>query len=82
MTDLDTTPCRFFLNTQLSISIYMKIHSMVITTHMYNQMIQEDRKKTEKEKVPNNPESTLIKSFLKDSSSFEKAEKSVISSNS
>ena len=53
---------------------------MVITTHMYNQMIQENEK-SENKKVLNNPDSEVIQSFLKDSKNFQKTEKRVISSN-
>ena len=55
---------------------------MVITTHMYNQMIQENQKKLEKGIDPNNQDSEVIKSFLKDSLNLDKTEKKVISSNS
>ena len=55
---------------------------MVITTHMYNQMNQDNQKKSQKDKVPNNPDSSLIKSFLVDSTNFVKTEKRIISSNS
>ena len=55
---------------------------MVITTHMYNQMILENQKKSHSNNVPSNPASALIKSFLKDSKNFEKTEKKIISSNS
>ena len=55
---------------------------MVITTHMYNQMNQDGQKKSKKDQVPKNPESALIKSFLKDSTDFVKTEKRIISSNS
>ncbi len=40
---------------------------MVITTHMLNQMFLESQKKLKNEKVPTNPDSVLVKSFLKDS---------------
>lgn len=50
---------------------------MVITTHMYNQMIQENEK-SKNEKILKNPDSEVIQSFLKDSKSFEKTEKKVI----
>ncbi len=49
---------------------------------MFNQMFLESQKKLKNEKVPNNPNSVLIKSFLKDSSKYEKTEKKVISSSS
>lgn len=55
---------------------------MVITTHMFNQMFLDSQKKVKKLKMPNNYNSTLIKSFLKDSNQFENTEKKVISSNS
>ncbi len=55
---------------------------MVITTHMYNQMVLENQKKYNNCKVPLNPESALIKSFLKDSKDISKTEKNVTSSNS
>ncbi len=55
---------------------------MVITTHMFNQMFLDSQKKVKKLKVPNNHDSALIKSFLKDSNQFENTEKKVISSNS
>lgn len=55
---------------------------MVITTHMYNQIVLENQNKYNNGKVPRNPESALIKSFLKDSTQFTKSEKRVISSNS
>jgi hypothetical protein len=55
---------------------------MVITIHMFNQMFLESQKKLKNEKVPYNPDSALIKSFLKDSSKYEKTEKKVISSSS
>jgi len=55
---------------------------MVITTHMFNQIFLESQKKVKNLKVPNNHDSALIKSFLKDSSMFENTEKKVISSNS
>ena len=55
---------------------------MVITTHMYNQMNQDNQKKSKKDGVPKNPESALIKSFLKDTTDFVKTEKRIISSNS
>ncbi len=55
---------------------------MVITTHMYNQMNQDSQKKSKKDEVPKNPESALIKSFLKDTTDFVKTEKRIISSNS
>ncbi len=55
---------------------------MVITTHMYNEMILEKQKKSKNDKVPSNQDSALIKSFLKDSTNFEKTKEKVISSNS
>jgi hypothetical protein len=55
---------------------------MVITTHMYNQMIIENQKKSNRDNVPSNPDSALIKSFLNDSKNFAKTEKKIISSNS
>lgn len=55
---------------------------MVITSHMYNQMIQENRKKSKNDKGLSNLDSSLIKSFLKDAPNFGKAEKRIISSNS
>ena len=51
---------------------------MVITTHMYNQMVKENQKK----EILENPDSEVIQSFLKDSEDFEKTEKKIISSNS
>ena len=51
---------------------------MVITTHMYNQMVKESLKK----EILENPDSEVIQSFLKDSEDFEKTEKKIISSNS
>ena len=45
-------------------------------------MITADGKKFKNDKVPSNPDSVLIKSFLKDSANFEKTEKRVIFSNS
>lgn len=50
---------------------------MVITTHMYNQMIQENEK-SNNEKILKNPDSEVIKSFLKDSENFQEKEKKVI----
>ena len=55
---------------------------MVITTHMFNQMFLESQKEVKKLKMPNNHNSTLIKSFLKDSNQLENTEKKVISSSS
>ncbi len=55
---------------------------MVITMHMFNQMIIEQQKKLKNDKVPNNPDSEIIKSFLKESTDFPKTEKRIISSNS
>ncbi len=55
---------------------------MVITTHMYNQMSIDTQKKSKKDKVPSNPDSSMIKSFLKDSKNFAKTEKRIIFSNS
>jgi len=55
---------------------------MVITTHMFNQMFLESQKKLKNEKVSYNPDSALIKSFLKDASKYKKTEKKVISSSS
>ena len=55
---------------------------MVITTHMYNQMIRDNQKESNNEKILNNPDSSLIKSFLKDSTEFAITEKKVIFSNS
>ena len=55
---------------------------MVITTHMYNQIILENQKKSNSDSVPSNPDSAMIKSFLKDSTNFEKTKEKVISSNS
>ncbi len=55
---------------------------MVITTHMYSQIIHENQKKSKSNKVPSNPDATLIKSFLKDTTDFAKTEKRIISSNS
>ncbi len=55
---------------------------MVVTTHMFNQMFLESQKKVKKLEVPNNHDSALIKSFLKNSNQFENTEKKVISSNS
>ena len=55
---------------------------MVITTHMYNQMIRDNQKESNNEKIPNNPDSSLIKSFLKDSTESAITEKKVIFSNS
>ena len=66
-------------------TLYNKIHEktlMVITTHMYNQMNLENQKKSNRDKVPSNPDSALIKSFLNDSKNFAKTEKKIISSNS
>jgi len=45
-------------------------------------MFLESQKKLKNEKVHNNPDSALIKSFLKNSSTYEKTEKKVISSSS
>ena len=50
---------------------------MVITTHMYNQMIKENQNN----EILENPNSDVIRSFLKDSESLENNEE-VISSNS
>lgn len=55
---------------------------MVITTHMYNQIIQEKQNKINNDEVLSNPDSALIKLFLKDSIDFATNEKRVISSNS
>ena len=55
---------------------------MVITTHMFNHMFLESQKKLKNEKVPDSHDSALIRSFLKNSSKYEKTEKKVISSNS
>ena len=55
---------------------------MVITTHMVNQIFLESQKKVKNIKVSNNHDSTLIKSFLKDSSKFKNTEKKIISSSS
>ena len=55
---------------------------MVVTTHMFNQMFLESQKKVKKLEVPNNHDSALIKSFLKDSNQFKNTEKKVISSSS
>ncbi len=55
---------------------------MVLTTHMFHQIFLESQKKLKNENVANNSDSTLIKSFLKDSSKYEKTEKKVISSSS
>ena len=55
---------------------------MVITTHMYNQMVSEEQKKIKNDKVPSNLDSALIKSLLKDSTNFTETEKRIISSNS
>ncbi len=55
---------------------------MVITTHMFNQIFLESQKKVKKLEVPNNHDSALIKSFLKESNQFKNTEKKVISSNS
>ncbi len=55
---------------------------MVITTHMFNHMFLESQKKLKNEKVPDNPDSALIRSFLKNSSKYKKTEKKVISSSS
>ena len=54
---------------------------MVITTHMYNQMIQDQQRKLKEDKGLSNPDSAEIKSFLKNATDLEKTEK-VISSNS
>ena len=54
---------------------------MVVTTHMYNQMIKENQKSKNND-ILENPESEVIQSFLKDSESFEKVEKKANSSNS
>lgn len=54
---------------------------MVITTHMYNQIIEENQKLPTK-KISEDHDSSLIKAFLKDSKNFEKTPKTVISSNS
>ena len=53
---------------------------MVITTHMYNEMIKENQNKSEN--VLENPDSEEIKSFLKNSDYLEKTEETVISSSS
>ncbi len=50
---------------------------MVITTHMINQIASEAKN----DKVPENPDSEIIQSFLKNSKEFEENQK-VISSNS
>jgi len=50
---------------------------MVITTHMINQIANEAKN----DKVPENPDSEIIQSFLKNSKEFEENQK-VISSNS
>lgn len=55
---------------------------MVITTHMYNQIIQAKQKKSKNDTDVFNLDSALIKSFLNDSTNFSKTEESVISSNS
>ena len=54
---------------------------MVITTHMYNQMIKESKEHSKNE-ILENIDSATIKSFLKNSDNLKKAEKTVISSNS
>lgn len=69
--------CRFFLNIQLPITKYSKTQYMVITTHMYSQMIKENQNK----EILENPDSDVIRSFLKDSESLGNTEE-VISSNS
>ena len=51
---------------------------MVITTHMFTQMFLDSQKKVKKLKMPNNHDSALIKSFLKDSNQLENTEKKVI----
>jgi hypothetical protein len=50
---------------------------MVITTHMIHQMTNESKN----DKVPENPDSKIIESFLKNSQEFEEKQK-VISSHS
>ncbi|GBF24634.1 hypothetical protein MnTg01_00975 [archaeon MnTg01] len=49
---------------------------------MFNQMFLESQKKVINLKMPNNHDSALIKSFLKDSNQLENTEKKVISSSS
>jgi hypothetical protein len=49
---------------------------------MFNQIFLESQKKVKKLEVPNNHNSALIKSFLKESNQFKNTEKKVISSNS
>jgi hypothetical protein len=49
---------------------------------MFNQIFLESQKKVKKLEVPNNHDSALIKSFLKESNQFKNTEKKVISSNS
>lgn len=66
-------------------SLYIKIHEkafMVITIHMYNQMVLENQKKYKNDNMLNNFDSSLIKSFLKNLPNLSKTENSVISSNS
>ena len=49
---------------------------------MVNQIFLESPKKLKNEKIHNSPDSVLIKSFLKNSSKYEKTEKKVIYSSS
>lgn len=71
----------FFKHTTSYIKILKKIY-MVITTHMYNQMVLENQKKYNSDKVPKNPEAAFIKSFLTDSTDITEIQKRAISSNS
>ena len=71
----------FFKHTTSYIKILKKIY-MVITTHMYNQMVLENQKKYNSSKVPKNPEAAFIKSFLTDSTDITEIQKRAISSNS
>ena len=54
---------------------------MVITTHMIHKMTLKSQKESNNDKVPSNPDSAILESFLKNSDIFQNNQK-VISSHS
>ncbi|KRT60672.1 MAG: hypothetical protein XU09_C0008G0141 [Thaumarchaeota archaeon CSP1-1] len=54
---------------------------MVITTHMIHKMTLKSQQESNNDKVPNNPDSAILESFLKNSDDFQSNQK-VISSHS
>ncbi len=70
-----------FFGTHNIIYSYIQKINMVITTYMIHKMTLKSQQESNNDKVPNNPDSTILESFLKNSDGFQSNPK-VISSHS